>query len=47
MLAENCQIYDNYMGKERVRGSKQKIDFIARQIPPSAESSNLAGHIQP
>ena len=47
MLEETAQYYLEYMGKERLKVSKQSIDFIARQIPPLQQKvDNLQQELQ-
>ena len=47
VLEETASYYLEYMGKERLRVSKQSIDFIARQIPPLQQKvDNLQQELQ-
>ncbi len=47
VLEETAQYYLEYMGKERLKVSKQSIDFIARQLPPLQQKvDNLQQELQ-
>ena len=47
VLEETAQYYREYMGKERLKVSKQSIDFIARQMPPLQQKvDNLQQELQ-
>ncbi|MEG4010188.1 polysaccharide biosynthesis tyrosine autokinase [Microcoleus sp. Pol11C1] len=47
VLEETAKYYREYMGKERLRVSKQSIDFIARQMPPLQQKvDNLQQELQ-
>jgi capsular exopolysaccharide synthesis family protein len=47
VLEETAQYYIEYMGKERLKVSKQSIDFIARQLPPLQQKvDNLQQELQ-
>ena len=47
VLEKTAQYYVEYMGKERLKVSKQSIDFIARQIPPLQQKvDNLQQELQ-
>ena len=47
MLEEIAQYYLGYMEKERLKVSKQSIDFIARQLPPLQQKvDNLQQELQ-
>ncbi|MEG5067036.1 polysaccharide biosynthesis tyrosine autokinase [Microcoleus sp. B3-A4] len=47
VLEEIAKYYREYMGKERLRVSKQSIDFIARQMPPLQQKvDNLQQELQ-
>jgi succinoglycan biosynthesis transport protein ExoP len=47
VLEETAQYYLEYMGKERLKVSKQSIDFIARQMPPLQQKvDNLQQELQ-
>jgi len=47
VLEETARYYLEYMGKERLRSTKESMDFIARQIPPLQQKvDNLQQELQ-